>query len=88
MRWALYDKLKVTYPDVKLTYGYITKNTRIKNGLPKDHYIDARCISGKPMPLVMEMSIITKKFVVITDRYTKLKYLKAVSENVIKLNMR
>ena len=48
MRWAFYDKLKESYPDVSLTYGYITKNTRIENGLPKDHYIDARCISGNP----------------------------------------
>ena len=48
MRWALYDKLKGAYPDVHLTYGYITKNVRIENGLPKDHYIDARCISGNP----------------------------------------
>ena len=51
MRWALYDRLKTIYPDVKLTYGYITKNTRIKNGLPKDHCIDARCISGNPLAL-------------------------------------
>ncbi|MFN2926288.1 RNA-guided endonuclease IscB [Lachnospiraceae bacterium YH-ros2228] len=48
MRWTLYEKLKTIYSDVKLTYGYITKNIRIKNGLPKDHYIDARCISGNP----------------------------------------
>ena len=48
MRWALYEKLKMIYSDVKLTYGYITKNTRIKNGLSKDHYIDARCISSNP----------------------------------------
>ena len=46
MRWAFYNKLKEIYPNVSLTYGYITKNTRIENGLPKDHYIDARCISG------------------------------------------
>lgn len=46
MRWAFYNKLKEEYPDVSLTYGYITKNTRIENNLPKDHYIDARCISG------------------------------------------
>lgn len=46
MRWAFYNKLKETYPNVSLTYGYITKNTRIENDLPKDHYIDARCISG------------------------------------------
>ena len=51
MRWALYEKLKDMYPDVKLTYGYITKNTRIKNNLPKEHYIDARCISGNPLAL-------------------------------------
>ena len=30
------------------TYGYITKHTRVKAGLPKDHAIDARCISGNP----------------------------------------
>ena len=48
MRWALYEKLKVIYSDVKLTYGYITKNTRIENELPKEHFIDARCISGNP----------------------------------------
>ena len=48
MRWALYEKLKTIYSDVKLTYGYITKNIRIENGLTKDHYIDARCISGNP----------------------------------------
>lgn len=49
MRWAFYNKLKTIYPNVNLTYGYITKNTRIENGLPKDHYIDARCISGHPL---------------------------------------
>ena len=48
MRWAFYNKLKEIYPNVNLTYGYITKNTRIENSLPKDHYIDARCISGNP----------------------------------------
>lgn len=52
MRWSFYNKVKETYAskgiEVKLTYGYITKNTRIKNNLPKEHYIDARCISGNP----------------------------------------
>ena len=49
MRWSLYDRLKNIYPDVSMTFGYITKNTRITNNLPKDHYIDARCISGNPV---------------------------------------
>ena len=48
MRWAFYSKLKEIYPNVSLTYGYITKNIRIRNRLPKEHYIDARCISGNP----------------------------------------
>jgi len=48
MRWAFYNKLKELYPNVHLTYGYITKHTRIGNKLPKEHYIDARCISGHP----------------------------------------
>jgi N6-L-threonylcarbamoyladenine synthase len=48
MRWAFYNKLKELYPNVKMTYGYITKNTRIRNNLPKDHRIDALCITGNP----------------------------------------
>jgi hypothetical protein len=48
MRWSFYDRLKEAYPNVFMTYGYITKNTRVKCNLPKEHYIDARCISGNP----------------------------------------
>lgn len=48
MCWAFYNVLKEKHQNVALTYGYITKNTRIKNNLPKGHYIDARCISGNP----------------------------------------
>lgn len=46
MRWSFYNKLKEKYPNVKMTYGYITKNTRMKNNLPKEHRIDALCIAG------------------------------------------
>lgn len=49
MRWAFYNKLKDLYPNVSMTYGYITKHTRISHNLPKEHYVDARCISGNPM---------------------------------------
>lgn len=49
MRWSFYDRLKNIYPNVSMTFGYITKNTRITNDLPKDHYVDARCISGNPV---------------------------------------
>lgn len=48
MRWEVYNELKEIYPNVEMTYGYITKNLRIENNLPKEHYIDARCISGNP----------------------------------------
>ena len=46
MRWSLYNKLKEEYTNVELTYGYITKNERIKHGLVKEHYNDAYCIAG------------------------------------------
>lgn len=49
MRWTFYKRLKELYSNVSITYGYITKNTRIKNNLPKEHYIDAKCISGNPL---------------------------------------
>lgn len=48
MRWSVYNQLKQLYSYVRLTYGYKTKNTRIESGLSKDHFIDARCISGNP----------------------------------------
>lgn len=48
MRWAVYNRLKLQYPNVSMTYGYITKDTRITNNLPKDKCVDARCISGNP----------------------------------------
>ena len=49
MRWSLYNKLKETYNiPVQMTYGYITKSTRIKYKLDKTHRIDALCISGNP----------------------------------------
>jgi hypothetical protein len=46
MRWAFYNRIKALYQDVKLTYGYITKNTRIKNNIAKTHTADAYCIAG------------------------------------------
>lgn len=48
MRKTLLNRLRAIYPNVCETYGYITKNVRIENSLPKEHYIDARCISGNP----------------------------------------
>ena len=48
MRPSFYNRLKELYPAVNLTYGYITKNIRISNGLSKEHRIDALCISGNP----------------------------------------
>ena len=48
MRWTFYNRLKERYGNVSMTYGYITKNVRIENGLPKEHRIDALCIAGHP----------------------------------------
>ena len=51
MRNTVFVRLKEMFGDAVLcfeTYGYITKHTRIKAGLTKDHTIDARCISGNP----------------------------------------
>ena len=61
MRWSFYNKLKDLYPDVSLTYGYITKNTRITNGLPKEHRIDALCISGNPLVKRLDYFFFSKK---------------------------
>ena len=46
MRWAFYHRLKAQYPNASLTFGYITKNTRITNSIEKGHGADAFCIAG------------------------------------------
>lgn len=76
MRWAFYGELKKRYPDVSLTYGYITKDTRIKNGLPKEHYVDARCISGHPLARPLETVFCIKKVRCHNRQIHKLKILK------------
>ena len=49
MRWEIYHRLQAIYGDmVSMTYGYITKDTRIRHKLPKTHRIDALCIAGHP----------------------------------------
>ena len=52
IRWNFYNKLKEIYElqgiEIRMTFGYLTKNSRIRHHLPKEHYIDARCISGHP----------------------------------------
>ena len=57
MRWDLYNKLKETYPNVSITYGYITKSNRIKYCLAKEHYNDAYCIAtnfkAKPLDTII-----------------------------------
>ena len=45
MRWAVYERAKKEFGNVHLTYGYITKHTRIENCITKTHAADAFCIS-------------------------------------------
>ena len=45
MRWAVYERAKKEFGNVHLTYGYITKHTRIENGITKTHAADAFCIA-------------------------------------------
>ena len=49
MRWRIYEQAKELFPQVHLTYGYLTKHTRVTHQLEKSHLIDARCISGHPL---------------------------------------
>ena len=61
MRWNFYNKLKELYPNVSLTYGYITKKIRIDNKLPKTHAIDALCIAGHPTAKLLDKYYLQKK---------------------------
>ncbi len=48
MRWTFFNRLKAQCPELEVrnTYGYLTKNTRIRHGLEKSHHTDAFCIAG------------------------------------------
>lgn len=46
MRWEVYNRAKREFKNVHLTYGYVTKHTRIHNDVDKTHCADAFCISG------------------------------------------
>ena len=48
MRWAVWGRLKELGIPLHMTYGYKTAEKRKLYDLPKDHRIDARCISGHP----------------------------------------
>lgn len=60
MKKTLLLRLKQTYLNVHETFGYVTKNTRIENGLPKEHHVDARCISGNPLAKPLEYYLYQK----------------------------
>ena len=49
MRWRIYEQAQAHFANVHLTYGYLTKHTRITHKLEKSHVIDARCISGNAL---------------------------------------
>ena len=61
MRWTFYERLKAFYPNVGMTFGYLTKHKRISNGLPKTHCVDARCISGNPQARPIDYYFYQKK---------------------------
>ena len=45
VRWKLVNILKQVFPNINHTYGYLTKNTRIKNKIAKSHINDAFVIA-------------------------------------------
>lgn len=45
MRWAIYKRVNAEFRNVHLTYGYVTKHTRIDNGIVKTHAADSFCIA-------------------------------------------
>ena len=63
IRWYLVNELKSKHNDVSITYGYITKNHRIKNKIEKSHLNDAFAIAKGTTQVRTN-----EKFLVIQDR--------------------
>ena len=47
--------------EVGETYGYVTKNARIEAGLPKEHVVDALCISGHSSARLLDFMLVAHK---------------------------
>ena len=61
MRKTLMERLRKELKiPVQGTYGYITKYLREKNGIPKSHTNDARCISKNPLAIPCDTCYYTK----------------------------
>lgn len=60
MRKTLMERLVTKFPDIVVeeTTGAQTKMQREMHGLPKDHVVDARCITGYPMAVPSQAYVI------------------------------
>ena len=63
MRNTLLERLKKANPNIEVvnTYGYLTKNKRIRLGLAKEHYNDAYCITGNLNARPLDKCLYLKK---------------------------
>ena len=63
MRNTLLERLKEANPNIEVvnTYGYLTKNKRIRLGLAKEHYNDAYCITGNLNARPLDKCLYLKK---------------------------
>jgi len=59
MRPFLLKELREIYPNVRETFGYVTKHHRQQAGLDKSHVNDARCIEGN-VPTVLSKPYLIK----------------------------
>lgn len=80
MRWSFYDRLKNIYPNVSMTFGYITKYKRIKLGLDKEHYNDAYCICGN---LAAKM-LSTHHFIRFIPRHSRVLHMQKFSKGGVR----
>ena len=76
MRKTLLFRLRQIYSNIQETFGYITKSIRIENGLLKEHYVDARCISGNPLAKPLEYYLYQKCVRRQNRKMTKDKFIK------------
>lgn len=76
MRWAVWDKLKEFRLPLHMTFGYKTAEARRKYDLPKDHRIDARCITGRPDVKPVDEYFIFRKIRCHNRQIHKMKILK------------
>ena len=86
MRWTFFERLRARHSEIEVrnTFGYLTKNTRITHGIEKTHCADAFCIAGNLKAKRLGYYFFRNRPAATTDRSTSSRSSRGALANAIR----